>query len=79
MIHIRRCCLIFLTVATTAGTACKKDYPGNATALAQPEKKVVVTTFAGDGSGSFADGSSLSAKFKSPIGVTVAGKFVYSR
>lgn len=61
---------LMLSVAMIAMTAasCKKDDHGK-TPL--PEKKVMVTTIAGDGSDAFADGPALSAKFHWPFDVAV--------
>src|SRR5215470_13273570 len=56
-------------IILTAIVGCKKDAP--ATSLPM-ERKVIVTTIAGDGTDAFADGPALSAKFHSPIDVAVA-------
>jgi sugar lactone lactonase YvrE len=64
----RRFIVIILFVAVNG---CKKDYPQPETHQAG-NNKWVVTTFAGEGTGAFNDGPLLSAKFKSPTGVTVA-------
>lgn len=53
-----------------AANGCKKDNPQPG--APQTDSKWVVTTFAGQGTGAFNDGPALSAKFKSPTGVTVA-------
>ena len=64
-----RCTLIFM-ILFVAGNSCKKDNPQPTTP--QTKNKWVVTTYAGEGTGAFNDGPLLSAKFKSPTGVTVA-------
>jgi sugar lactone lactonase YvrE len=52
-----------------AANGCKKDNPQPTTP--ETENKWLVTTFAGEGTGAFNDGSLLSAKFKSPTGITI--------
>jgi streptogramin lyase len=63
-------CKFIFVILFVAANGCKKDYPQPTTP--QKENKWVVTTFAGEGTGAFNDGPLLSAKFKSPTGVTVA-------
>jgi hypothetical protein len=60
--------LIFLILFASA-SGCKKENTPSATP--QTENKWVVSTFAGEGTGAFNDGPLISAKFKSPTGVTV--------
>ena len=63
-------CKFIFVILFVAANGCKKDNPQPTTP--QTENKWVVTTFAGEGTGAFNDGPLLSAKFKSPTGVTVA-------
>jgi len=66
---MKRYFIVFVLGLVTAGIGCKKykqeDKPVK-------EKKWVVTTVAGDGTGGFADGAALSAKFNNPADVAVA-------
>jgi serine/threonine-protein kinase len=59
-----------IMILFVAANSCKKDYPQPV--APQTQNKWVVTTLAGEGTGAFDDGPLLSAKFKSPTGVTVA-------
>jgi hypothetical protein len=58
-----------------AGIGCKKTTSEYIPVVTPPppasEKKWVVTTIAGDGTGDFADGPALSARFKNPLDVVV--------
>ncbi len=67
----RKTLFVFYLAIIVATVSCKKDN-SKVTPVSPVEKRVVVTTIAGDGTGAFADGPSLSAKFFAPIGVTVA-------
>jgi NHL repeat len=63
--------ILFLLFVTVAGIACKK-YKSNPPEITPPaERKWVVTTVAGDGSASFANGPALMAKFRVPLDVAV--------
>jgi sugar lactone lactonase YvrE len=76
---MRKYFILLVVVTITAGTNCKKDAQ-EPTPPAQPpaEKKVVVTTIAGDGTKDFLDGPALSAKFKVPFDVAVgSGGIIY--
>jgi len=62
-----------LMIVLTAGIGCKKDKQGdNSSTQSSTEKKWVVSTIAGDGTGGFANGAALSAKFNAPVDVAVA-------
>ena len=54
--------------------SCKKDNPQNQT---PQEKKWTVTTIAGDGSPSFADGAASLAKFHFPEDIAVAAEELF--
>jgi len=62
--------VLLSVIITAAGTGCKKNNTG--TNNPSTGKKVVVTTIAGEGTGAFADGPALSAKFNAPTDVIVA-------
>jgi sugar lactone lactonase YvrE len=62
-------CRLFWLILFAATSGCKKDNPQPITS--QTNKKWVVSTYAGEGTGAFKDGPLLSAKFKSPTGLTI--------
>ena len=67
----RRIFFILYSAIIVAITGCKKD-TSEVASTPHIEKKVVVTTIAGEGTGAFADGPALTAKFFAPIDVAVA-------
>jgi len=72
--NIILCVIIFATVFT----ACRKGNSGDNQAPPPPEKKVTVSTFAGDGTDAYLDGPLLSAKFHTPVDVAIsAGGILY--
>jgi sugar lactone lactonase YvrE len=61
-----------LLLATVALISCRKNNPGGPPVVTSPpEKKWVVTTVAGDGSPSFADGLAAMAKFRVPLDAAI--------
>jgi hypothetical protein len=66
--------VVFAAIASLAilFTSCNKDNPGGNRAPGLPEKKVTVSTFAGDGTDAYLDGPLLSARFHTPIDVAIA-------
>jgi len=54
----------------TVVSGCSKS--GHGGGIPSKEKRAIVSTIAGDGTGAFADGPALSARFHSPIDVAVA-------
>ncbi|MEP7372721.1 MAG: NHL repeat-containing protein [Chitinophagaceae bacterium] len=63
---------LLVAMILAAGNGCKKDKQAEKpTAQPAAEKKIVVTTIAGDGTKDFLDGPALSAKFKVPFDVVV--------
>jgi len=68
--------IIYITLITAAGSACKKGNPGvNPNPV---ENKITVSTLAGNGTDAFANGPVLSAEFDEPIDVAYsAGGIIY--
>jgi len=60
--------LLSITIITITWASCKKDKTGNGDTK---EKKVVVTTIAGDGMDGYINGTALSARFDTPVDVAV--------
>lgn len=65
---IIHCVVLFTTIAT----ACRKGSSGDNQAPPPPEKKVFVSTFAGDGTDAYLDGPLLSAKFQTPVDIAIS-------
>ncbi|MDP4261761.1 MAG: NHL repeat-containing protein [Bacteroidota bacterium] len=69
MIYSKNYFILFTAIIMIAGTGCKKNNQGNGLST---ETKATVTTIAGEGTGAYANGPALSAKFDSPVDVAVA-------
>jgi sugar lactone lactonase YvrE len=69
MTSIKTFFILLIVVISITDSSCKKDHHTSAPLV---EKKVTVTTIAGNGSDAFVDGPALSAKFDSPVDVAVA-------
>jgi sugar lactone lactonase YvrE len=61
--------LLSVAIITVTFISCKKDKKGNEIST---EKKVMVSTVAGDGVDGFANGAALSARFDAPVDVVIA-------
>jgi len=64
--------ILYVVLFAAIATACRKGNSGGNQAPPPPEKKVTVSTFAGDGTGAYLDGPLLSAKFSTPMDVAIS-------
>jgi len=64
--------ILYVVLFATVATACRKGNSGDNQAPPPPEKKVTVSTFAGDGTDAYLDGPLLSAKFHTPIDIAIS-------
>jgi len=70
--------ILYVVFFAAVATACKKSNSGDYQAPPPPEKKVTVSTFAGDGTDAYLNGPLLSAKFHTPIDIAIsAGGILY--
>jgi hypothetical protein len=71
--------ILYATLFAVAATTCKKSDSRGDQAPPSPEKKVTVSTFAGDGKDAYLDGPLLSARFHTPIDIAIsAGGIIYT-
>jgi len=62
--------ILYAVFFAAVATSCRKGNSGEAPP--PPEKKVTVSTFAGDGTDAYLDGPLLSAKFHTPIDIAIS-------
>jgi len=63
---------LFLTIVITAGVSCKKNSPGSVLPnTPSKDKRWIVSTVAGSGTASFADGPASTAAFRAPLDLVV--------
>jgi sugar lactone lactonase YvrE len=64
--------IVYVALFAFVATACKKGIPGANHTPPPPEKKVTVSTFAGDGTDAYLDGALLSARFHTPVDIAIS-------
>ncbi|HMH24688.1 MAG TPA: NHL repeat-containing protein [Puia sp.] len=64
--------ILYVVLFTAVAAACRKGNSPGIPVPPAPEKKVIVSTFAGDGTDAYLDGPLLSAKFHTPIDVAIS-------
>src|SRR3982750_4901835 len=64
--------IILYVLFATVATACKKGNSGSNQVPPPPEKKVTVSTFAGDGTDGYLNGPLLSAQFHTPVDIAIS-------
>ena len=64
--------VLYVALFAALATACRKGNSGGNQAPPPPEKKVTVSTFAGDGTDAYLDGPLLSAKFHTPMDIAIS-------
>lgn len=70
--------ILYTILSAAVTTACKKGNSGGYQASPLPEKKAIVSTFAGDGTDAYLDGPLLSAQFHTPVDIAIsAGGVLY--